>query len=47
MVAKGEYDVTGIHVARLESRKDGMTVITLATLCRFYDIFLTESLHRL
>jgi transcriptional regulator with XRE-family HTH domain len=41
------YDVTGVHVARLESRKANMTVITLATLCRFYGISLAEFFHGL
>lgn len=36
------YDGTGIHVARLETNKANMTVITLATLCRFYGISLAE-----
>ena len=41
------YDATGIHVARLEARKANMTVITLATLCRFYSISLAEFFHGL
>lgn len=34
------YDATGIHIARLEARKANMTVLTLATLCRHYEVTL-------
>lgn len=34
------YDATGVHIARLESKKANMTVTTLGTLCHFYDISL-------
>lgn len=36
------YDATGIHIARLEASKANMTVITLAALCRHYEITLAE-----
>jgi transcriptional regulator with XRE-family HTH domain len=36
------YDATGIHIARLEARKANMTVLTLATLCRHYEVTLSD-----
>ena len=36
------YDATGIHVARLEASKTNMRVVTLAVLCQYYEISLTE-----
>ena len=36
------YDKTGIHVARLEASKANMTVLTLAALCRHYEVTLAE-----
>lgn len=36
------YDTTGIHVARLEASKANLTVLTLATLCRHYEVTLAE-----
>jgi transcriptional regulator with XRE-family HTH domain len=36
------YDATGIHIARLEARKANMTVLTLATLCRHYEVTLAD-----
>ncbi len=41
------YDATGIHVARLEASKANMTVITLAALCRHYEVTLAEFFHGL
>lgn len=41
------YDATGIHVARLEASKANMTVMTLATLCRYYEIPLADFFHGL
>lgn len=32
------FDVTGIHVGRLESNRANMTVLTLLTLCRLYEV---------
>lgn len=32
------YDLTGIHVGRLEANRANMTVLTLLTLCSFYDV---------
>ena len=32
------YDLTGIHVGRLESNRANMTVLTLLTLCRTYEV---------
>jgi DNA-binding Xre family transcriptional regulator len=32
------YDLTGIHVGRLEANRANMTVLTLLTLCRFYEV---------
>lgn len=34
------YDATGVHIARLESKKANMTVTTLGTLCQFYNVSL-------
>lgn len=36
------YDATGIHVARLEASKANLTVLTLATLCRHYEVALED-----
>lgn len=36
------YDATGIHIARLEASKANMTVTTLATLCRYYEVSLAD-----
>jgi transcriptional regulator with XRE-family HTH domain len=36
------YDATGIHIARLEANKSNMTVITLAALCRYYEVTLAD-----
>ena len=36
------YDATGIHVARLEANKTNLRVATLAVLCQYYEISLTE-----
>ena len=36
------YDATGIHIARLESSKANMTVITLAKLCQYYEVSLAD-----
>ncbi len=36
------YDATGIHIARLEARKANMTVLTLAALCRHYEVTLAD-----
>jgi transcriptional regulator with XRE-family HTH domain len=41
------YDATGIHIARLEARKANMTVLTLATLCRHYEVALADFFHGL
>lgn len=41
------YDATGVHIARLESSKANMTVATLATLCRHYEVSLTDFFHGL
>lgn len=41
------YDATGIHIARLESSKANMTVVTLATLCRHYEVSLADFFHGL
>lgn len=32
------YDQTGIHVGRLEANRANMTVLTLLTLCRLYEV---------
>jgi transcriptional regulator with XRE-family HTH domain len=32
------YDLTGIHVGRLEANRANMTVLTLLTLCSFYEV---------
>ena len=32
------YDLTGIHVGRLEANRANMTVLTLLALCRFYEV---------
>jgi transcriptional regulator with XRE-family HTH domain len=32
------YDLTGIHVGRLEANRANMTVLTLLTLCRYYKV---------
>jgi DNA-binding Xre family transcriptional regulator len=32
------FDLTGIHVGRLESNRANMTVLTLLTLCRLYEV---------
>lgn len=39
------YDATGIHVARLEASKANLTVVTLAALCRYYEITLADFFH--
>jgi transcriptional regulator with XRE-family HTH domain len=31
------FDLTGIHVGRLEANRANMTVLTLLTLCRLYE----------
>jgi DNA-binding Xre family transcriptional regulator len=36
------YDATGIHIARLEASKANMTVMTLAALCRHYEVTLSD-----
>lgn len=36
------YDATGVHVARLEARRANMTIVTLAALCRHYEIPLAD-----
>jgi transcriptional regulator with XRE-family HTH domain len=36
------YDATGIHIARLEANKANMTVLTLAVLCRHYEVTLAN-----
>lgn len=41
------YDATGIHIARLEARKANMTVLTLAALCRYYEVTLADFFHGL
>ncbi len=32
------FDLTGIHVGRLEAQRANMTVLTLLTLCRLYEV---------
>lgn len=32
------FDLTGIHVSRLEANRANMTVLTLLTLCRVYEV---------
>jgi DNA-binding Xre family transcriptional regulator len=32
------FDLTGIHVGRLEAKRANMTVLTLLTLCRLYEV---------
>lgn len=36
------YDATGIHLARLEASRANLTVLTLATLCRHYEVTLED-----
>jgi transcriptional regulator with XRE-family HTH domain len=36
------YDATGIHIARLEANKANMTIMTLAALCRHYEVTLAN-----
>ena len=38
------YDTTGVHVGRIESNKLNLTITTLDTLCRYYDITLSDLL---
>ena len=39
------YDATGIHIGRIESNALNVTISTLATLCRYYQISLAEILR--
>jgi transcriptional regulator with XRE-family HTH domain len=32
------YDATGVHVGRVESGKRNVALLTVATLCRFYQV---------
>jgi transcriptional regulator with XRE-family HTH domain len=32
------YDLTGIHVGRLEANRANMTILTLLTLCQTYEV---------
>ena len=36
------YEDTGIHIGKIETEKYNITVSTLARLCRYYGITLTE-----
>jgi transcriptional regulator with XRE-family HTH domain len=39
------YDVTGIHVARIEANRLNVTVTTLDTLCRYYNTTMADLLQ--
>ncbi|WP_161806878.1 helix-turn-helix domain-containing protein [Hymenobacter sp. AT01-02] len=41
------YDATGVHIARIESSKSNVTLLTLMTLCRHYRVRLMEVLDGL
>lgn len=38
------YDATGIHIARIEATRQNVTIVTLAALCRYYGITISEFL---
>jgi transcriptional regulator with XRE-family HTH domain len=38
------FDLTGIHVGRLEAKRANMTVLTLLTLCRLYKVHASDLL---
>lgn len=41
------FDLTGIHIGRLESNRANMTVLTLLTLCRLYEVRASDLLQGL
>ncbi|PJJ54604.1 helix-turn-helix domain-containing protein [Hymenobacter chitinivorans] len=38
------YDATGIHIARIEARRQNVTLATLAALCQYYHTSLSDFL---
>ncbi|AIZ62807.1 hypothetical protein PK28_02325 [Hymenobacter sp. DG25B] len=41
------YEATGVHIGRIEANSLNVTITTLATLCRYYQVTLSEILEQI